>query len=143
MALTIAALKAEIQNDPTGRGYAAPYEAGRDNAVADLLNDPRQGATIGRTLIDAWQFVNAITPSEYVVLTQAQRDYLVLVAAAGRVQLGGGGVRTALGSLFGAGTATRAAFIALQDRPATRAEELFGEGVAISPDDISAARRAP
>lgn len=143
MALNLTALKAELQNDPTSRGYAAPLTAGLDNAVADLLNAVRQGAQIGRTLVHAHEFVNAIVPSEYVALSQAQRDYLVLVASAGEVQLAGGGVRTALGTLFGAGTATRTAFAALQDRPATRAEELFGDGVFITADHIAATRRLP
>lgn len=131
MALTDAALLSELQTDPTAIGYAPLLAAGKYGELVAAINLPRGGVTVGRTLIPSWEFVNAIAPSEYLTLTQAQRDYLVLVAAAGQVQLGGGGVRTALTALFGAGTASRTALVALLDRQASRAEFLFGQAVTI------------
>lgn len=142
MAISPAALKAEIQNDPTARGYAVPYAAGNDQAVADLLNAPRAGATVNRTLVPAWEFVNAMVASEVNAIPTAAREYLLLVASANEVQLGGGGVRNALTVIFGAGTTTRANLIALLTKPATRSEELSGLGAIISAADVSAARRA-
>jgi hypothetical protein len=141
MAITLAALKAELQNDPTARGYAAPLAEGNYQAVVDLLNALRDGATVGRSLVPAWQFVNCIVPSEYAALTVPQRDYLTMVAAAGDVQLGGGAVRDALTAIFAGGTTTRTNLVALLNRPATRAEELFGDGVTIQPEHITYALR--
>lgn len=131
MALTDAALLAELQNDPTAIGYAALLSAGKYGEVVAALNLPRGGVTVGRTLIPSWEFINALAPAEYILLTQAQRDYLMLVACAGQVQLGGGGVRDALTALFGPATTSRANLIALLNRQASRAEFLFGQAVTI------------
>lgn len=131
MALTDAALQSELLNDPAALGYAPLLAAGRYGEVVAALNLSRVGVTVGRTVIPSWEFVNAIVPTEYITLTQAQRDYLTMLAAAGQVQLGGGGVRDALTALFGPATQSRANLIVLLNRPASRAEFLFGQAVAI------------
>jgi hypothetical protein len=50
-------------------------------------------------------------------------------------------VRTILASIFGAGSATRTALLALQTRKGSRAEQLFGSGVTVSDNDIAIALR--
>ena len=141
MPISYTALKAEAVADPLGIGYAPHIASGNDQAIADLFNTPRQGATVSRTLVPAWEVVNAVVPTEYAALTAAAREYLTFAVAAGELQLGGGGVRDGLAAVFAANTATRANLVALLDKPATRAEELFGFGVTITTDDIAKARR--
>lgn len=137
--INLTALRTELQTDPAGLGYANAV-AGSDYAgLVALLNLERPAVRVNRSLVPAHEFVNALAPGEYVALTQAQRDYLVLVAAAGQVQLGGGGVRVALTALFPANSPTRAALLALLDRPASRADFLFGQ--AASFEDVVAAVR--
>lgn len=142
MAINYAALKAEGVNDPLGLGYAVHFGTGNDQAIADLLNTPRQGATVNRTIVPAWEVVNAVVPAEYAALTATYRDYLTFVVSATEVQLGGGGVRDGLGAVFPAQSATRANLLALLTKQASRAEQLFGFGVTITPDDIAKARAA-
>lgn len=140
MTIDHAALAAEITNDPTGMGYAAPFAAGNDSAVAGLLNSLVDGATVDRQLVEGWEIVNAVIPAEYAALTAPAREYLRMVVSPAWVQLAPGGTRSGLAVLFGGGTTTRANLLALTTRAATRAEVLFGLDMTIVAADVAQAR---
>lgn len=96
-------LQAELTSDPLGRGYAAIT----DQQVADDLNtfsrDVTQGSLSGSAIF------NAIVPSEFVALTDQNRQLVRDVFSLGdAVDVGPGtNARTVLLSAFGNGTATR------------------------------------
>lgn len=135
-----AALKAEIVSDPQAFGYAAAWTAGEDWKVADLLNQVR-AIQINRGKIDGSEIVAATTPSEFLALSAANQNlYIAITGASGGVDVSSALTRSAFAAMFANGTATRAALVALANRPGSRAEQLFGQGV--SHFDVAKARAA-
>jgi len=134
------ALKTEILTDPQALGYAAPWAAGDDATVAALLNAPR-GIAINRGVVASYEVIGAIVIGEYGALSAANRTWLNFLVIAPFVDLGNDNVRTTLGNLFAAGTASRTALQALATRPGSRAEQLFGVPVALM--SVSDVRRLP
>ena len=63
------ALAAELASDPLSLGYAAMSDAEADAA----LNVPRPEIAIDRDLIASHEVVDATVPSEWAVLTSAER----------------------------------------------------------------------
>lgn len=133
--LDLAALKAELTSDPLGRGYASLGDAD----CADILNAVnRPGLAITVTGDDLMNKV--IVWSEVEALTAAKRDTLAILLKAGNLDLtaSGSNARTYLASLFGAASATRGNFLALQAPRISRAAEL---GLPpIGHPDVAAAR---
>lgn len=118
-------LKAEIANDPMGLGYAGKT----DTEIADLLNDATR-CSIDRTIIPAWEVIEATVPAEWAALTSAEKQRYQILTGAGEINVQGTNTRAAFLAMFGAGTATRANLAGLQRRQASRAEELGWDGVA-------------
>lgn len=121
--MAIAGLKTELTNDPLARGYASMGDA---DAAINLTGDDLMNKVI------VW--------SEVEALTAAKRDTLAILLKAGNLDLtaSGSNARTYLASLFGAATATRANFLALQAPQISRAAEL---GLPpIGHPDVAAAR---
>jgi hypothetical protein len=134
------ALKNEIVNDPLSLGYSTPYSAGRDNAVADLLNQVRATILLDREVIPAYEVIEATVPAEWAALSAAEKQRYETITGAGEVDVKGTNTRAAFAAMFSAGTATRSNLSALQQRQGSRAEQLFGTGVAISAQDVAIAR---
>lgn len=114
-----AILVAELQNDPLSRGYALMTDAQR---LASLLavNRPTE-----RTVIPAYEVLEAIVPSEWSALSAAEKQRVQTIISAGQVNLKGSNTRAALGAAFAAGTTTRTNLLALQvGDPISRAFEL-------------------
>lgn len=160
MALTTAQLEqlaTEINTDPTAIGYAPHITSGSDNAIADLLNEPRAGITIRRQDISTKELYESIDVADYAALpsnpnaTQlsTERRFLAWLSglqALGRVRLqNDDGTDTPvvknLLTMFPAGSQTRARIIALATRLGSRAEQLFGANVAVTDDDVAKALR--
>lgn len=133
------ALKAELQNDPTGLGYAADWASGNDWSLADRLNAVSTGTLINRGMIDAHEILSATVPTEWTSLSAAEKQRYQTLTGAGQVNGLNANVRAAFNQMFGSTTATRAALVALLTRPGSRAEQLFGH--AVSDRDIASARR--
>ena len=138
------ALKAECEQDPTGLGLVAhlPPPAGDGDfvALAAKLNAPRigQAAVWDRTVSgDALRVRGA--KAEYLALTVAERAYLDFLLRADTLDLSYPALRQELGALFGPATMTRAAWLALIQHPASRAETLFGEGARVTYVDLGRA----
>ena len=82
---------------------------------------------------------NAVLASDYTGLTAAQQQLwlTIIVAGGGHIDVSQTGIRNQIGSIFGAGTTTRANLLALQTRAGSRAEALFGLGTTLSSTDIA------
>src|SRR3990172_2184325 len=137
MAITLSALKSEIDSDPTALGYAGK----NDQEVADLLNTLNPSIRIDRDIVSTWEVIEATVPSEWASLSADEKNRYGIFASLGTINLKGTNIRNAFGAMFAAGTTTRANLIAIQKRDGTRAEQLFGSGVGVSLLDVHIARR--
>jgi hypothetical protein len=135
------ALRTEIQNDPTSRGYAPFVEAGSDTGVADLLNVIITGNKVNTMRITSDQLVNCVVHTEYIALTAAQRLWIDFITGPDRIDLNNTVIKNGLTALFAAGSGTRTNVLAAQQRDGSRAETLFGVGTYISVDDVATALR--
>lgn len=138
--IDLIALQTEIFTDPTARGYAPHVAAGADSEIADLLNAPGAGA-VQREIVASHEIFEALAPSEWAALSAAEKQRVQTILAMAQVNLRGANTRAALAVAFGAGTTTRTNLLALQTRPASRAEILFGAGVSIHHLDVAHALR--
>ena len=145
-------LKAELQADPAGRGYAAhvPHAPG---ALADMLNAPTAsmakprmitargimasyglGPAAGAAFLDKMESLSASVP--------AIKWAIKFLQAEAGIDVGEPATQLMLTSLIGVGGITAdevngVKAMALQ--PASRAEVLFGVGVQITEADVRAA----
>lgn len=134
------ALRAELDTDPNAYGYAALAASGSTQALADLLNLVRQEITgFFRGLVPSHEFLTAIVLSEYLVLTDANRDYLHLLLTPELVDTGSATLRASVATVFGVGTTSRANLVAMASRAGSRAEQL-GLGTVTSTDIATALR---
>lgn len=127
--MDIAALKIELTTDPLGLGYA-----GMNSTVAAAkLNEVPAAASVGRQvereIVPAWEVFEATAPAEWTALSATEKQRYQTILAMGSVNVKRTNTRNALATMFGAGTATRADLIKLQNMPASRATVLFGETV--------------
>ena len=139
MPFTQAQLATELTTDPSSLGYAALIAAGSDQALADALNLARAGApfVVHRNDIQARELMAAVVLAEYTALSQAPRDLWQALLTTAPLDAGDTNTRTNVGTVFGAGTATRTALTALADRQGSRAEVLWGVGTRVSALDVS------
>ena len=135
-----AALKLELTTDPAAIGYAAAWAEGSDWKCADLLNAVRQTIDVDRGVIPSYEIINATVPGEWTTLSVAERQRFQILTGAGQVDSGNANVRAMFQAMFGAGTTTRTALVALLTRKGSRAEQVFGQGVSMN--DVAQARKA-
>lgn len=133
------ALKTEVQSDPNGYGYAAPLATGTYWQVADLLNTVRATIHVDRDLVAAHEVYEAIVPAEWSALTADEKQRVSTLLGMGEINAKGTNTRASFAAAFGAGTTTRTNLVALQTRDGSRAEQLFGAGTVIRPEDITTA----
>ena len=128
MALTLAALKTELQTDPSALGYSAHVAAGRTAALADLLNAPNAAITVFRASIPTWEVVACTDKAEYDALTAGNKQLYQILVSTGTINAADSRIRAMFASIFAAGT-TRTALTAMARRDGSRAEQLFGVSV--------------
>lgn len=132
---SMAALMSEVNNDPKGLGYAS--QGGNSAAIAALMNTSPEPIASGsqeqiyRNKVAAADLMAAIVLSEFVALTQANRDYCQMLFSAQLVNTGDANVRTQLAAIFASGTTSRTNLIAAAQKNASRAEALWGDGFQI------------
>ncbi len=132
-------LKTEIATDPQTLGYAGQS----DYDVSVLMNTPgASGETLFKSYTPTEDLVACIVRAEFDALAAAGKTYLQMVFQAHKVKTGDATLRTQLGTLFAAGTATRTNLTNAASRPASRAEILFGENSYVSDQDIAIARNS-
>lgn len=110
--MDIAALAAELTNDPLGRGYSGMSNA---QAAASLNTVNITGPE--RDIIEAYELIDATVPAEWASLSAAEKQRYQTITGAGRVNIKNANTRSSLASIFGAGTTTRANMLALQAGP--------------------------
>ena len=141
-------LKAEIETGPLAAALAPFVADSNHDEVAKRLNDPTQGGTnLDRQRVDAATLQSAVVPVEFLTLDMQKIGlwHSILIAATGvGVPIADPQIRQQIFTVFtatGAGS-TRSKMQALQSRPASRGEELFGEGTLITPYDVAKALRS-
>jgi hypothetical protein len=146
MAFTKAQLRAELLTDSVSLGYAPFVASNNDMALADLINDKTKGGNIDKTKITAAELQSCVVATEGISLSVAQStlwQHILIAAADGGVLLSDSQIRNQILLVFtanGAGT-TKSKINALQQRPGSRAEALWGEGTTVSAGDVSHALR--
>jgi len=139
----IAALKAELQADPAGLGYATPYGLGDDAGVARILNTVQPGVaySIFKNAIPLRDMVANVASAEFTTLTATQLAQLqFLFLGASSVDASDLNTRNIITAIFAGKTATLTNFATLAKRQGSRAEVLFGIGVSVSDSDVSRTR---
>lgn len=132
MPIIYADLRTELQTDPQTLGYAAPLAAGNHSALADLLNQIRPTIAIQRDTAPAWEVFECIVHTEWAALSAQEKQRIQTILSMGTVSIKGPNTRSAFLASFGAGTATRTALAAMQNRQGSRAEQLFGQSVTVA-----------
>lgn len=140
MAIDYNALKTEIQTDPLTFGYLTAGTGGNDEAIAVLLNTVRVGAKVNQGLIAPALVVGCIVYTEWATVAAELRQYIQMTLQ-DAVDVNNTNVKAAYQAAFGAGTTTRANFVKLLQRDASRAESLWGAGTIIMAADVAKALR--
>ncbi len=157
MAIDYAALKTELTTDPEALGYPGQNEDQRAaliNAVGSATVAVERASVTSQEILAEvrqaeWHAIGEDQAGEYAGEgASRQRLFSVLMTVGGQgvegLDWSDDSVRNLIRSCFPATIAsnTRTAIIALETIPdtvATRAEELFGHGVSVSPADIAIA----
>lgn len=137
----LAALKAEVNDDPTGMSYDP---TGPTAALLSKLNDPAENVgddTINRPTeeLDIPDVAGAIDAAEYAALSDYDQAWVRMFINR-PVEEMLRPYQPKFLSLFGGGSTTRTAVLALREKDASRAEVLFGVNTVIGRDDWFAAR---
>lgn len=130
-------LKIELDSDPEGLGLTA-----MDNPTAsEKLNELNASFTVPRGTVNGQELQMAVDGAEYIALSaERQRGWGALISAGdGQVDVNNPAVVAQATVIWGAGV-TLTALAALQNRTASRAEDLFGAGVSVSYRDVAKAR---
>lgn len=158
MALTtaqLAALATEINTDPLTYGFAAMKVAGNDQGIADLLNKVRTGAdgkpaiSVKRPNCTPAEILEAIDVRDFpasptgVTSVPLAQSYLESITQFPTIRLTNDDgsktlVRKNIDRLVNDTQGSQTRLDAVAVRNGSRAEQLFGFGVAVSGNDVAA-----
>jgi len=132
-------LAAELQADPKSLGYAAEIAARSYAGVASLCNGTYPGVgTVWRTDLSAAEILAALVESEVTSLTATQWTRVLTLLSPGAIDASQQRIRDQFAGIFAGKTATLANLTAAARRAApSRAEELWGYGVAVAEQDVA------
>ena len=137
---SLAALMSELTNDPKGLGYSS--QSGNADSIAVLMNTSPEPIASGsqeqiyRNRVASSDLLAGIVLSEFTALTQANRDYCVMLFSAANVNTGDANLRTQIAGIFGGATTSRANLIAAAQKNASRAEALWGDGFRVTAQQV-------
>jgi hypothetical protein len=137
---SMAALMSEITNDPKGLGYSTL--GGNAASIASRMNtSPEPIATgsqeqIYRSTIPAKDLMAGIVLTEFEALSQARRDYCVMLFSAASINTGDANVRNQIVAIFPGNTASLANLSAAAQKQASRAEALWGDGFRVTDQQV-------
>lgn len=117
---------------------ALPAYAGKSDEEAETLLNARV-KQVDRESVSGGLIAGVIVRSEFAALTAGDKQYVQLLCTCPSIDMTAT-LKTELGGVFGAGTATRAAMIAAIKRSGSRAEELGLGGVTTS--NVADAKRS-
>lgn len=148
MPFTLAALTTEINTDPTALGYAALKASGNDQGIADLLNIVRATISVKRPDCSPAEILEAIDLRDFpasptgVASVPLAQSWLESVTQFARIRLtNDDGTKTTTRKNFDRlvndtqGSQTRLDAVAV--RTGSRAEQLFGAGVFVTPTNVA------
>lgn len=146
MPFTIQQLATEINTDPVGLGYAAHITAGRMGELARILNSTRTGVgQVWRDDLRGAEVLGALVWSEIASLsTNSWLALQSLLIPSTPIDASNVRIRNIFGGLFPAGSfpQTNANLSAIgQKASPSRAEELWGYGTTVTPEDVIRALR--
>ncbi len=145
---TLEALKDEIVNDPNTIGYknvndewiGGPNPVKGDQEIADLINDPVNGAAIRRQSVNPVEIKQTVAQNDFNTLNPDEVNYLTwIVTGETEIDVRPNVIFDGLTLIFGVATATRAAMIALLQKAGSRAEVLWGENRTIALGEVGRA----
>ncbi len=140
----LALLKSELDVDPVSIGYGTAN--GTTAIVLSMLNDSDKNTTNATTTrpldeIKVSEVSTVINSAEFSALTEFQKIWVEMFIN----RSDGTSIKdykAGFLSIFLGGSATRAAAAALQQKDASRAEELFGVNTVITRNDFIQARES-
>lgn len=124
---SLQALADEIYDDPEGVGYKVVLNWKGDQVIADLLNDPVNGAQIRREIVPMHEVYAEVVWTDFVGLGEAKRQAFALITSTEFLDASSANMIAAFQVIFGA-SATLTALNALTLKQGSRAEVLWGEG---------------
>jgi hypothetical protein len=129
-------IRGELENDPLNLGLTTlPAD---DEANSNLLNEERATILVYRASVSSNDF--SIPVDEWNGLTLGQQSWLNNQTADGSVNPEV--FAPEFNKIFGASTSSRASFEAAAMEPASRARQLLGRYVTLTPSDVADARQA-
>jgi len=131
----LAIIKAELENDPLDLGLTTAVED--DEANANRLNEVRDSIRVYRASVPANDLV--IPVDELGSLSEAQRFSWQVETQDGSVNPAA--YEANFYSMFGPDTASRALWDATVKEPASRARQLLGRFVWVTPSNVADARQ--
>ena len=135
---TYVQIKAELDTDPLVLGYSGMTDGEAANAMNDLAN----GGTVDVQRISGGDLQSVVDATEWSALTTNKLlQWLTLISAEGGLQINTE-TKAQVVDIWSAGT-TRTNLAALQTKPGTRAEVLWGAGTVVTLFDVHVARRQP
>jgi len=148
VAFTLTALKAEIDNDPQTIGYKNPDTTWKsDGVIADLINDPANGASIFRKNVpmdDVFAEIDWVvdwlnlTGQRNVVIDKQQAFQLITSTAV--LDANSVRIRDAFTEIFvGTAGGTLARLNVLTQKAGNWAEVLWGDGARVSLGQVARA----
>ena len=129
-------LKGELTNDPLNLGLTTAPED--DEANANLLNEIMPEILVFRASVPSDE-IN-IPIDEFNAASAGQQGWWAMQTADGSIKPSV--IEAEFEKMFGDGTAAKASFDAVSKEPASRARQLFGGYVNVTPSDVANARNA-
>lgn len=141
---TLQALKDEILNDPQALGLLALYNNGQDLDVALALNLVREGVaySIFKKSVPIHDMIMNIEASEFGTLTSIQIQRLqFLFNGTATIDATDANTRQIVTDIFVGKPNTLANFAIIGKKQASRAEVLWGDGFAVSHQQVAQTRQ--
>lgn len=129
-------IKAELTNDPLGLGLTT--SSSDDEANANILNDVRDSIRLYRASIPSDELV--IPVDEWNALSAGQQSWWSMQTADGSINPAV--LESDFFTMFGAETESRANWESATKEPSSRARQLLGRYVNLTPSDVANARAA-
>mgnify|MGYP001601436496 FL=1 len=146
MAIGLSALRVELLTDPASLGYTSYVSNGTFSILTGMVNSVSANAhtvtsavTVGIVQAQALQI--AVVAAEYLALSAGHQALWNSILTAGTIgiSISNTVLRQQVTTVWSAGTTTRGNLAALQTRPCSRGEALFGEGATVDVNEVAKA----
>ncbi|MFQ5765445.1 MAG: hypothetical protein ACE5GT_10985 [Rhodospirillales bacterium] len=130
----------DLPVDP-GDPAKGTVKSASDASIAALANTVDPAIQVSRNVISSDEFMEAVDEVELEAMPEAKQAWIRHFDAKGSINIKNPRIRQRLGAIFaGPGAVkSRTALIALQTRPGTPAEALYGEGARVTHQEVAQA----